>query len=80
MRLVVFEQWTDERRCAIISRSQALLIASTPTIVCAICSASLAYKERPQWLRFAVLAVLAEVGSIVTRRAVQAQQLAWHVG
>jgi hypothetical protein len=49
-------------------RSQALLI-----------SASLAYKERPQWLRFAVLAVLAEVGSIVTRRAVQAQQIAWHV-
>ncbi|KRQ94646.1 hypothetical protein [Bradyrhizobium valentinum] len=60
-----------------VEGSKALLVASTPTIVCAICSASLAYKERPQWLRFAVLAVLADVGSIVTLRAVRAQQLAW---
>ncbi len=39
-----------------------LLVASAPTIVCAICSAFLAYKERPQWVWFAVLAVLAGIG------------------
>ena len=39
-----------------------LLVASAPTIACAICSAFLAYKERPQWVWFAMLAVLAEIG------------------
>lgn len=54
-----------------------LLVASTPTIVCAICSAFLAYKERPQWVWFAALAVLAEIGGLVMLAAVQAHQLAW---
>ena len=54
-----------------------LLVASTPTIVCAICSAFLAYKERPQWVWFAALAVLAEIGGLVMLSAVQAQHLAW---
>ena len=56
-----------------------LLVASTPTIVCAVCSAFLAYKERPQWVWFAVLAVLAEIGSVVMLSAVQAYRLAWNV-
>ena len=30
-----------------------LLVASPLTIACAICSAFLAYKERPQWVWFA---------------------------
>ena len=51
-----------------------LLVANTPTIVCTICAAYLAYKERPQWVWFAVLAVLAAIGGLV-----QAQQLAWRV-
>jgi len=54
-----------------------LLVASTPTIVCAICSAFLAYKERPQWVWFAVLAVLAEIGGVVMLAAVQAQRLTY---
>ena len=54
-----------------------LLVASAPTIVCAICSAFLAYKERPQWVWFAVLAVLAEIGGVVTLAAVQAQRLTY---
>ena len=29
-----------------------LLVANMPTIVCTICSAFLAYKERPQWVWF----------------------------
>ena len=41
------------------------LVASTPTMACAICSAFLAYKERPQWVWFAALAVLAEIGGLV---------------
>ena len=54
-----------------------LLVASAPTIVCAICSAFLAYKERPQWIWFAVLAVLAEIGGMVMLAAVQAQRLTY---
>ena len=56
-----------------------MLVASTPTIVCAICSAVLAYKERPQWVWFAALAVFAEIGGVVMLSAVQAQRLAWHI-
>ena len=47
-----------------------LLVASAPTIVSAICSAFLAYKERPQWVWFGVLAVLAEIGGVVMLAAV----------
>jgi hypothetical protein len=54
-----------------------LLVANMPTIVSAICSAFLAYKERPQWVWFAVLAVLAEIGGVVMLAAVQAQRLAY---
>ncbi len=32
---------------------RVLLVANMPTIVCTICSAFLAYKERPQWVWFA---------------------------
>ena len=56
-----------------------MLVASTPTIVCTICSAVLAYKERPQWVWFAALAVFAEIGGVVMLSAVQAQRLTWHV-
>jgi len=56
-----------------------LLVATTPTMVCAICSAFLAYKERPHWIGFAGLAVLAEIGGLVMLSAVQAHRLAWHV-
>ena len=56
-----------------------LLVASAPTIVCAICSAFLAYKERPQWLWFAVLAVFAEIGGVVMLRAVDAHRLIMHM-
>jgi hypothetical protein len=54
-----------------------LLVVSTPTIVSTICSAFLAYKERPQWIWFAVLAVLAEIGGVVVLAAVQAQRLTY---
>jgi len=47
--------------------------------VCAICSAFLAYKERPQWVWFAVLAVLAEIGGVVMLRAVEAHRLIGHM-
>jgi hypothetical protein len=53
-----------------------LLVASTLTIACAICSAFLAYKERPQWVWFAALAVLAEVDGLEMLSAVSAHQLA----
>ena len=43
-----------------------LLVANMPTIVCTICSAFLAYKERPQWVWFAGLAVLAGIGGLLT--------------
>ena len=56
-----------------------LLVASAPTIVSAICSAFLAYKERPQWVWFAVLAVLAEIGGVVMLRAVDAHRLIGHM-
>ena len=56
-----------------------LLVANMPTIVCAICSAFLAYKERPQWVWFAVLAVLAEIGGVVILRAVDAHRLIGHM-
>jgi hypothetical protein len=54
-----------------------LLVANMPTIVCAICSAFLACKERPQWAWFAMLAVLAEIGGVVMLAAVQAQRLTY---
>jgi hypothetical protein len=54
----------------------ALLVANMPTIVCTICSAFLAYKERPQWVWFAALAVLAGIGGLLTLGVVHAQQLA----
>jgi hypothetical protein len=56
-----------------------LLVANMPTIVCAICSAFLAYKERPQWAWLAVLAVLAEIGGVVMLRAVDAHRLIVHM-
>jgi hypothetical protein len=37
-----------------------------PTIVRTICFTFLAYKERPQWIWFAGLAVLAGIGSFLT--------------
>jgi hypothetical protein len=49
------------------------------TIVCAIGSAFLASKERPQWVWFAVLAVLAEIGGVVMLRAVDAHRLNGHM-
>jgi hypothetical protein len=54
-----------------------LLVANAPTIVCTICAAFLAYKERPQWVWFAGLAVLAAIGGLMMLSLVQAQQLAW---
>jgi hypothetical protein len=54
-----------------------LLVVSTPTIVSTTCSAFLAYKERPQWIWFAALAVLAEIGGVVMLAAVQAQRLTY---
>ena len=41
--------------------------------------AFLAYKERPQWVWFAVLAVLAEIGGVVMLRAVDAHRLIGHM-
>ena len=54
-----------------------LLVVNMPTIVCTICAAFLAYKERPQWVWFAGLAVLAGLGAVLTLGVVHAQQLAW---
>jgi hypothetical protein len=56
-----------------------LLTVSTPTMVCAICSAFLAYKERPQWVWFAALAVLAEIGGVVMLAAVRANMIQWQL-
>jgi hypothetical protein len=54
-----------------------LLVANMPTIVCTICSAFLAYKERPQWVWFSGLAVLAGIGGLLTLSVVHAQQLSF---
>lgn len=54
-----------------------LLVANMPMIVCTVCSAFLAYKERPQWVWFAGLAVLAGIGGLLRLGVVQAQHLAW---
>ena len=54
-----------------------LLVVNMPTIVCTICSAFLAYKERPRWVWFAGLAVLAGMGAVLMLSVVHAQQLAW---
>jgi hypothetical protein len=54
-----------------------LLVVCTPTIVSTTCSAFLAYQERPQWIWFAALAVLAEIGGVVMLAAVQAQRLTY---
>lgn len=54
-----------------------LLVANMPTIVCTICSAFLACKERPQWVRFAGLAVLAGIGGLLTLDVMHAQQLSF---
>ena len=56
-----------------------LLVASAPTIACAICSAFLAYKERPQWVWFAVLAALAEIGGVAMLRPVDTHRLIGHM-
>ena len=53
-----------------------LLVANMPTIVCTICSAVLAYKERPQWVWFAGLAVLAGIGGLLTLGVVHGCRLA----
>ena len=42
-----------------------------------ICFAFLAYKEKPQWVWFAGLAVLAGIGGLLTLSVVHAQQFAW---
>ncbi|MEH2498014.1 hypothetical protein V1294_004493 [Bradyrhizobium sp. AZCC 1678] len=44
---------------------------------CRACSAFLAYRERPQWIWFAVLAVLAEIGGAMMLAAVRAQRLTY---
>ena len=54
-----------------------LLVVNMPTIVCTICSAFLAYKERPQWVWFAGWAVRAGIGAVLMLSVVHAQQLAW---
>lgn len=54
-----------------------LLVVNMPTVVCTICSAFLAYKERPQWIWFAGMAVLARIAGLLALGVVQAQQLAW---
>ena len=56
-----------------------LLVANMPTIVCTICSAFLAYKERPQWVWFAWLAVLDGICGVVMLRAVEAHRLIGHM-
>jgi hypothetical protein len=48
-----------------------------PTIVCTVCLAFVAYKERPQWVWVAGLAVLAGIGGLLTLGVVHAQRLAW---
>ncbi|KRR23129.1 hypothetical protein [Bradyrhizobium retamae] len=54
-----------------------LLVANMPTIVCTVRPAFRAYKERPQWVWFAGLAVLAGIGGLLTLGVVHAQRLAW---
>jgi hypothetical protein len=48
-----------------------LMAANMPAMVCAVCSAFLACKERSQWVWFAALSVLAGFGGQVTLHAVQ---------
>jgi hypothetical protein len=52
-----------------------LLVANMPTVVG--CSAFPAYKERPQWVWFAGLTVLAGIGGLLTLSVVHAQQLSF---
>ena len=56
--------------------AQVLLIASLPSIFCVGCATFLAYKERPQWVWFAGLSVLAGFGAIVVLQMVQLWRLA----
>ena len=57
-----------------------LLVANMPTIVCTICSAFLAYKERPQWVWFAGLAVLAGIGGAAdARRRARTTAHCWRI-
>jgi hypothetical protein len=58
--------------------AQVLLIASLPSIFCAGCATFLAYKERKQWIWFAVLSVLAGIGGITVLNMVQLWRLTGH--
>ena len=54
-----------------------VLAATTPALLCLGASAFLAYRDKAQWIWFAVLAVLAEIGGVVMLAAVQAQRLTY---
>jgi hypothetical protein len=58
--------------------AQILLIANLPAIFCVGCATFLAYKERPQWVWFAGLSVLAGFGAIAVLQMVQLWRLAGH--
>jgi hypothetical protein len=80
-RTVLFERHAGLRASASFREVEmlawVLLAANMPTVVCTICSAFLAYKERPQWVWFAGLAVLAGIGGLLTLSVVHAQQLSF---
>jgi hypothetical protein len=52
-----------------------LLVASAPAIACVISAAFLAYQQRSAWIWFLLLSIGAEVGAIVTLRAINAHML-----
>ena len=58
--------------------AQVLLIASLPAIFCIGCATVLAYTERPQWVWFAGLSVLAGVGGITVLNMVGLWRLTGH--
>jgi hypothetical protein len=52
-----------------------LLVESTPVMMCAVCSVFLAHKDRFQWMWFAALAVLVELGGLAMLSTLNAYRL-----
>ena len=55
-----------------------VLAAILPTLLCIVSSAFLAYKERPQWVWFAVLSLITGWGGAWTLNLIGVWRLAAH--
>ena len=57
---------------------QTILIANLPSMLCVGCAAFLAYKERKQWIWFAVLSLPAGVGGVTVLNMIGLWRLTGH--